>query len=92
VSLLQAFCHLEWNDNATNMCYTTSLSGSDRCIRWCCEAAEITHACESPFYHYAQFPHPFAFTYRGKKYSWILFGQSSYSGESCSVYLAVAGS
>jgi hypothetical protein len=39
---------------------------------------KITHAHESPFYHYAQFPHPFAITYRGKKYSRILFGQPSY--------------
>jgi hypothetical protein len=39
---------------------------------------KITHAHESPFYHYAQFPHPFAITYRGKKYSRILFGQTSY--------------
>jgi hypothetical protein len=38
----------------------------------------ITHAHESPFYHYAQFPHPFTITYRGKKYSRILFGQPSY--------------
>jgi hypothetical protein len=36
---------------------------------------KITHAHESPFYHYAQFPHPIAITYRGKKYSRILFGQ-----------------
>jgi hypothetical protein len=27
---------------------------------------KITHAHESPFYHYAQFPHPFAITYCGK--------------------------
>jgi hypothetical protein len=39
----------------------------------------IMHAHESPFYHYAQFPHPFAITYRGKKYSRILFGQSGIS-------------
>jgi hypothetical protein len=38
---------------------------------------KITHAHESPFYHYAQLPHPFAITYRGKKYSRILFGQTS---------------
>jgi hypothetical protein len=36
---------------------------------------KITHAHESPFYHYAQFPHPIAITNRGKKYSRILFGQ-----------------
>jgi hypothetical protein len=35
---------------------------------------KITHALESPFYHYAQFPHPFAITYCGKKHSRILFG------------------
>jgi hypothetical protein len=34
---------------------------------------KITYAHESPFYHYAQFPHRFAITYRGKKYSRILF-------------------
>jgi hypothetical protein len=39
---------------------------------------KITHAHESPYYHYTQFPHPFAITYRGKKYSRILFGQPSY--------------
>ncbi|PNF24200.1 hypothetical protein B7P43_G16169 [Cryptotermes secundus] len=33
VSLLQTFCHLEQNENATNTCYTTSLSGSHRRIR-----------------------------------------------------------
>jgi hypothetical protein len=44
VSLFQAFCHLEQNKNATNMCYTTSLSGSDRRIRQCWEAAK-NHAC-----------------------------------------------
>jgi hypothetical protein len=27
---------------------------------------KITHAHESPFYHYAPFLHPFAITYRGK--------------------------
>jgi hypothetical protein len=27
---------------------------------------KITHAHESPFYYYAQFPNPFAITYRGK--------------------------
>jgi hypothetical protein len=26
---------------------------------------KIMHGHESPFYHYAQFPHPFAITYRG---------------------------
>jgi hypothetical protein len=36
---------------------------------------KITHAHECPFYHYAQFPHPIAITYRGKKYSRIPFGQ-----------------
>jgi hypothetical protein len=62
VSLLQAFCHFEWNENATNTCYTTSLSGSDRRIQRCCEAAK-NHACawksllplrsvSSPFRHY----------------------------------------
>jgi hypothetical protein len=32
------------NDNAMNMFYTTSLSGSYRSIRRCCEAAK-NHAC-----------------------------------------------
>jgi hypothetical protein len=27
---------------------------------------KITHAHESPFYHYDQFPHPFAIIYRRK--------------------------
>jgi hypothetical protein len=40
---------------------------------------KIMHAHESPFYHYAQFPHLFAITYRRKKYSRILFGQTTYS-------------
>jgi hypothetical protein len=44
ISLLQAFCHLEQNENATNMCYTTLVSGSDRCIQRCFEAAK-NHAC-----------------------------------------------
>ncbi|KDR14205.1 hypothetical protein L798_12006 [Zootermopsis nevadensis] len=70
VSLLQAFRHLVRNENAT-------LSGSDRRIRRGSEEAKITHAHESPFYHYAQFSHPFAITYRGKKYSRILFGQKT---------------
>jgi hypothetical protein len=39
---------------------------------------KTTHAHESPFYHYAQFFHPFVITYGGKKYSPILFGQTSY--------------
>jgi L-fucose mutarotase/ribose pyranase (RbsD/FucU family) len=69
VSLLQAFCHLERNENATNMCYTTSLSGGVT------RQQKITHAHKSPFYHYAQFPHPITITYRGKKYSQILFEQ-----------------
>jgi hypothetical protein len=30
------------------------------------------------------FPHPFAIAYRGKKYSWILFGQTVYSSFSFS--------
>jgi hypothetical protein len=30
---------------------------------------KITHAHESPFYHYAQFPHPFPITYHGEKFS-----------------------
>jgi hypothetical protein len=34
-------------------------------------------------YHYAQFPHPFAITYNGEKYSRILFGQTSYSPLGC---------
>jgi hypothetical protein len=38
----------------------------------------ITHAHESPFYHYAEFPHPFPITYQGKKYNRILFGQTIY--------------
>jgi hypothetical protein len=61
------FCHLEWNENAMNTCYTTSLSGSDRCIWRCCKTAKNMHWHESPFYHYTQFPHPFAINYRGKK-------------------------
>jgi hypothetical protein len=40
---------------------------------------KIKYAHESLFYHYAQFPHPFAITYRGKKYSRILFGQPSHA-------------
>jgi hypothetical protein len=40
LSLLQAFCHLEWNKNATNTYYTTLLFG----IWWCCEAAK-SHTC-----------------------------------------------
>jgi hypothetical protein len=38
---------------------------------------KIMHAHESPFYHCVQFPHPFAITYREKKYSRVLFGQTS---------------
>jgi hypothetical protein len=49
------------NENVTNTCYTTSLS--DSVVR----QKKITHAHESPFYHYTQFPHPFAITYHGKK-------------------------
>jgi hypothetical protein len=75
VSLLQAFCHLERNENVMNTCYTTSLSGSDRRIRRCCEAAK-SHACawksllllcsvSPPFHHYLP----------REKYSQILFGQ-----------------
>jgi hypothetical protein len=78
VSLLQAFCHLERNENAMNTCYTTSLFGSDRRVRRCCEAANNMHAHESPFYHYAQFPHPFTITYHRKKCSQILFGKTMY--------------
>jgi hypothetical protein len=37
---------------------------------------KIMHVHESPFYHFAQFPHPFVITYCGKKYSRILFGQA----------------
>lgn len=78
VSLLQAFCHLKQNKNVTNTCYTTSLPGSDRRIRRCCKAVKkIMHAYDSPFYYSAQFLHPFATTYHWKKYSLILFGQTS---------------
>jgi hypothetical protein len=35
---------------------------------------KIMHAHESPFHHYAQFPHLPAITCHGKKYSPILFG------------------
>jgi hypothetical protein len=42
---------------------------------------KITHAYESPFYDNAQFPHPLAITYRGKKYSQILFGQTMYNSQ-----------
>jgi hypothetical protein len=84
VSLLQAFCHLERNENATNTCYTTSLSGSDRLIRRCCEAAR-NHACawksllplcsvSPPFPHYLP----------REKYSRILFGQTS-----CILFLTI---
>jgi hypothetical protein len=41
---------------------------------------KITHLHESPFYHYAQFTHPFTITYCGEKYSQTLFGQTSYGG------------
>ncbi|PNF26509.1 hypothetical protein B7P43_G13961, partial [Cryptotermes secundus] len=51
VSLLQAFCHLERNENEAN----TSTDASDSVAI----KQKITHAHESPFYHYAQFPHPF---------------------------------
>ncbi|PNF33843.1 hypothetical protein B7P43_G08339 [Cryptotermes secundus] len=46
VSLLQAFCHLEQNEHVKNTYATAVLQ-------------KITHAHESPFYHYAQFPHIF---------------------------------
>ncbi|PNF24161.1 hypothetical protein B7P43_G00588, partial [Cryptotermes secundus] len=59
VSLLQAFCHLERNENATNT--STDASGS------VASQQKMTHAHESPFYHYPQFPTPLAITYRGKK-------------------------
>jgi hypothetical protein len=39
---------------------------------------KIAHAHKSPFYQFAQFPHPFAIIYGGKKYSQILFGQTTY--------------
>jgi hypothetical protein len=55
-----------------NTCYTTLLSGS------VARQEKIMHAHESPFYHYTQCPHSFTITYRGKKYSRILFGQTSY--------------
>jgi hypothetical protein len=51
----------------------------------------ITHANESPFYDYAQFPHPFAITYRGKKYSLILFVQTSYIHVHCQVLVTGHG-
>jgi hypothetical protein len=45
VSLLQAFCHLERKENATHA--SSSVARQQK----------ITHAHESPFYHYDQFPH-----------------------------------
>jgi hypothetical protein len=54
------------------LCYlaTTDASGS------VAREQKIRHAHESPFYHYPQFPHPFAITYHEKKYSRIFFGQT----------------
>jgi hypothetical protein len=58
----------------TPLCYLAATDASGGVAR----QQKITHAHESPFYHCAQFPHPFAITYRGKKYSRINFGQPSY--------------
>jgi hypothetical protein len=50
----------------TTLCYLAATDASGSIAR----QQKITHAHESPFYHYAQFPHPFAISYRGeKKYS-----------------------
>jgi hypothetical protein len=49
LSLLQAFCCLERNENVTNVCYTTLLSGSDRHIWQCWEAAK-NHTCTWKFF------------------------------------------
>jgi hypothetical protein len=81
VLLLQAFCHLEQNENAMNMCYTTSLSGRDRCTGGVVRQQEITHTHKSPFYHYTQFPRPFAITYRGKNIDRpCIRGENAYLG------------
>jgi hypothetical protein len=58
----------------TPLCYLAATDASGGVER----QQKITHAHESPFDNYAKFPHPFAITYRGKKYSRILFGQTSY--------------
>jgi hypothetical protein len=57
---------------------------SETRMRWTCTSLSggvarqqhITHAHESPFYQYAEFPRPLANTYGGKKYSRILPGQT----------------
>jgi hypothetical protein len=79
VLLLQAFCHLEWNEKAKNTCYTTLLSGSDKTHPAVLRASKKSRMCmKVPSTTTLKFPHPFAITYCGKNYSWILFGQTSY--------------
>jgi hypothetical protein len=50
-------CHLEQNENATD-----AFGGVAKQ-----QKKKIMHVHDSPFYHYTQFPHYFAITYRGKK-------------------------
>jgi hypothetical protein len=57
--------------HVTPLCYLAVTDTSGGVAR----QQKIMHAHESPFYHYTQFPHPITITYRGKKYSRILFEQ-----------------
>jgi hypothetical protein len=70
------------------MCYTTFYLAVTDASGSVARQQKIAHAHESPFYHYAQVPHPIASTYHGKKYSRILFGQTTY--ENIVLWLTVA--
>jgi hypothetical protein len=52
---------------------------------------KFIHVHESPFYHCAQFAHPFAITYRGEKNGRILFGQTMYYGPSIEMMIQIFG-
>jgi hypothetical protein len=47
----------------TPLCYLAATDASGSVAR----QQKIKYAHESPFYHYAQFSHPSAITYRGEK-------------------------
>jgi hypothetical protein len=78
VSLLQLFCHLERNMNATNMCYTTSLSAITDTSDSVLGSKKSRMHMKVPSTTILSFPTLSPLLYSRKEYSRILFGQTMY--------------
>jgi hypothetical protein len=86
VSLLQALGKTRMRrTRVTPLRYLSATDASGGIAR----QQNIIRAHEIPFYHYAQFPHHFAITYRGIKYSRMCFGQIMYMLVSIITYVVL---